>query len=53
VMELRLSWSPFTNFSFSWWNLGYPRVFSRTFFSEWNLGYLGAFSRTFLSRNGT
>jgi hypothetical protein len=39
---------PFTNFSFTWWNLGYHEAFSRNFsFAWWNIGYHGAFSRNF------
>jgi hypothetical protein len=34
MVESRLSRSLFTNFSFTWWNLGYHRAFSRTFLSH-------------------
>jgi hypothetical protein len=34
MVEFRLSQSLLTNFSFSWWNLGYHGAFSRTFLSH-------------------
>jgi hypothetical protein len=34
MVESRLSWSLFTNFSFTWWNLDYNRAFSRIFVSH-------------------
>jgi hypothetical protein len=34
VVESRLSRSLFTSFSFTWWNLGYHRAFSRIFLSH-------------------
>jgi hypothetical protein len=44
---------PFTDFSFTWWNLDYHEAFLRIFsFTSWNLGYHRAFSRIFLSHDG-
>jgi hypothetical protein len=52
-MELRLSRSLFTNFSFIRWNFDYHGAFSQTFFFiRWNFSYHGAFSQTFLSYDG-
>jgi hypothetical protein len=34
MVESRLSQSLFTNFSFTWWNLGYHGAFSRIFLSH-------------------
>jgi hypothetical protein len=52
MVESRLSRSLFTNFSFTWWNLGYHKAFSRIFLSHDGISAITKPFHEFFSHDG-